>query len=390
MYRLGEATRLAFVSQETAMTLLIISHTEHYKNTDGGIIGFGPTIKEIDYLAEKYGHVIHVACLHPNKVPPKSAVAYKNKNVTFVPIPPYGGNGIKKLSIFTNTIKILRTISRELKKADVFQFRAPTSMGMYVIPYLTLFSKKKGWYKYAGNWTQEHPPISYSFQKWWLLKLQNRLITINGKWPGQPAKCISFENPCLSASDRGNGAAGLRTKSYAPPFTFCFVGRIENEKGIFKVIKALHSYPDPSKIGKLEIVGDGIGMKELTAISETLPFEVQIHGSMARDALFEIYKKSHFFILPSESEGFPKVIAEAANFGCIPIVSDVSCIGQYINSDNGFLWNNKQGIFEQFFDGLVFNDVSALAIKAKRAHEFAADFTYERYIEHLDEAVINN
>ena len=45
-------------------------------------------------------------------------------------------------------------------------------------------------------------------------------------------------------------------------------------------------------------------------------------------------------VLPSYSEGFPKVIAEAMNFGCIPIVSDISCIRQYIiNGKNGFLIN---------------------------------------------------
>ena len=51
-----------------------------------------------------------------------------------------------------------------------------------------------------------------------------------------------------------------------------------------------------------------------------------------------IYSKCDFIILPSKSEGFPKVIGEAMNYGCIPIVSDVSCISQYIqNGVNGFL-----------------------------------------------------
>jgi glycosyltransferase involved in cell wall biosynthesis len=34
------------------------------------------------------------------------------------------------------------------------------------------------------------------------------------------------------------------------------------------------------------------------------------------------------------------VIAEAINFGCIPVVSDISGIGHYIkNTENGFLLN---------------------------------------------------
>ena len=40
------------------------------------------------------------------------------------------------------------------------------------------------------------------------------------------------------------------------------------------------------------------------------------------------------------SEGFPKVIAEAMNYGCLPIVSNISSIGHYIkHQQNGFLLN---------------------------------------------------
>ena len=56
---------------------------------------------------------------------------------------------------------------------------------------------------------------------------------------------------------------------------------------------------------------------------------------------FTIYKESHVFLMPTTaSEGFPKVIAEAMNFGCLPIVSDVSAISQYVtHNSNGFLLN---------------------------------------------------
>ena len=38
------------------------------------------------------------------------------------------------------------------------------------------------------------------------------------------------------------------------------------------------------------------------------------------------HEKSHFVILPSESEGWQKVVAEAMFWGCVPIVSKVSCV----------------------------------------------------------------
>jgi glycosyltransferase involved in cell wall biosynthesis len=376
------------IGSKIIMTILVISHTNHYYDASGRVVGFVSTVKEINFLADTYGSVIHIGCLHDQIAAPVSAIPYSDK-VTFVPIPPYGGQSLKqKLSIITNAIKILATINKELRKADVFQFRAPTSMGLYVIPFLTLFSGKKGWYKYAGNWEHPNPPLSYVLQKYWLLNFQKRPVTINGKWPAQPLKCLTFENPCLGNADREDGASCLKNKLFSPPYTFCFVGRLESEKGAFSIINALKDYPDASKIAGLEIVGEGVGRQQIERSSKELPFPVHIHGAMPREKLFEIYKKSHFIILPSESEGFPKVIAEAANFGCIPIVSDVSCIGQYINAENGFLWNKKNGSFEAFFQNLNFNDAVGIQAKAARAYDFANSFTYEWYVKHLSETIL--
>ena len=40
----------------------------------------------------------------------------------------------------------------------------------------------------------------------------------------------------------------------------------------------------------------------------------------------QAYCDSHFVILPSKSEGWPKVVAEGMFWKCIPIASKVSCI----------------------------------------------------------------
>ena len=56
------------------------------------------------------------------------------------------------------------------------------------------------------------------------------------------------------------------------------------------------------------------------------------------------------------SEGFPKVIAEAMNFGCIPVVSMVSSIGQYVKHlETGFCLKEVNNI--EIIDALrgVFN-----------------------------------
>src|SRR5690606_11669235 len=60
---------------------------------------------------------------------------------------------------------------------------------------------------------------------------------------------------------------------------------------------------------------------------------VTLHGNQSRDCIKESLKKSHFLVLPSKSEGWPKAVAEAMFFGVIPIASPVSCIPDML--DNG-------------------------------------------------------
>ncbi len=369
------------------MKILVVSHTEHYIDRKGIVYGWGATVKELDAVAERFGEVVHIACLHKTNNIPPSALPYTG-NVQFVPIPPFGGSGFRnKLRIITSAISNLRIIRRELKRADVFQFRAPTSIGLYVIPYLTFFTEKNGWYKYAGNWMQDNPPLSYRLQRWMLRNLQSRKVTINGRWNNQPAKCITFENPCLTEDDRQDGLRVLQTKDYSKALRICFVGRMDAEKGVYDIVDAIKN--SKYKFDSIDFIGDGPELSKLKEYAADNDVVANFHGSLSRIQVFEIYRQSHMILLPSKSEGFPKVIAEAANFGCIPVVSDVSSIGQYINETNGFLWNAKKSSFTVYFNSLNIGDATSLKAKALMAHEMAKSFTYNNYLGKLESEMLN-
>src|SRR5690554_4710251 len=217
------------------MKLAIISHTEHYRNPEGAIVGWGPTISEINHLAKDFDEIYHVAFLHPG-TPPPSSLPYTRTNIHFVALTPVGGKGMgAKMKIVGSIPDVIKTVQQTLKKVDVFQLRTPTGIGVFLIPYLTLFSRKKGWYKYAGNWSQKNPPLGYAFQRS-MLKSQKRKVTINGNWPDQPNHCLTFENPCLTETEREEGLAISQMKNFAPPFSFCFVGRLEDAKGVQRSI----------------------------------------------------------------------------------------------------------------------------------------------------------
>ena len=120
---------------------------------------------------------------------------------------------------------------------------------------------------------------------------------------------------------------------------------------------------------------------------QKIPFEVNIHGSLSREDVGVIMENCHLIVLPSTSEGFPKVIAEASNYGCIPLVTDISSIGQYIHhGENGFLLAPNQltpdhiaGAIEKIADN---PDLKRIAYAA---YKMAEQFTFSHYLKRVKE-----
>ncbi|GGI58025.1 glycosyltransferase family 4 protein [Winogradskyella haliclonae] len=369
------------------MRLVIISHTEHYKTTDGKIVGWGPTIREINHLAPHFESITHVAMLHKSKAPP-SAAEYTENNIHFEVLPALGGTSVlSKLKTIGHIPKVIGIVNRLLKEADAFQLRTPTGIGVFLIPYLTLFSKKKGWYKYAGNWNQKNPPLGYRLQRW-LLKKQSRLVTINGQWQGQPRQCLTFENPCLTDEDVLNGKDIVTLRRLEDKLNFCYVGRLETPKGVGRIIDAFMSLSknEKSRVGQVHLIGDGNEKAHFEEITKLSDIDFRFHGYLSRSEVFDIYKKNHFFLMPtSASEGFPKVIAEASNFGCMPVVSSVSAIAQYVkHGENGLIVSpiSAEGLKLQL-DAIFNLDDTQYQNLLKHSQDFVKQFTFNHYINRI-------
>lgn len=372
-------------------TLAIISHTEHYELANGNVVGLGSTVTEINHLLEIFDHIIHVAMLHDAAAPP-SALPYLSDKIRFVALPPVGGHSFSdKIAIGFQAPKIIGIVRRTLKEADYFQFRAPTGIGVYVIPYLILFNTRKGWYKYAGNWKPEHAPLAYRFQKW-CLEHQSRPVTINGFWEAQPEQCLSFENPCLSDQEIAEGQLTITEKTLQFPIEICFVGRLEAAKGLDLIIDAFLDLDERlrQKIDTIHLVGDGSQRAAYEKRTEHSKMPFVFHGYLSRAEVHAIYKRSHAILLPSASEGFPKVIAEAMNYGCIPIVSNVSSIGHYIQDDvNGFLMSNLTVSALQICLSKLFSlDKDAYNHMISTTREFINRFSYSYYNQRLKRSIL--
>lgn len=374
--------------------LVVISHTEHYKGDNGEIMGWGPTINEIEYLADYWDEVVHVGCLHEGAIPP-SSFPYTKSNIRFVPIPPYGGKALSdKIGILFKVPKIISQVIKSQKGASEVQLRVPTSMALFLLPLFSFFLTRKYtfWVKYAGNWNQKNPPLSYRLQRYWLKQnFAKCAVTINGFWTDQPKHCYSFENPSLTEDDIVRGMQIAEKKVFHSPYTFSFIGRLEDPKGVSRIIEALKVIPQ-EKIKNIHFVGDGSKTADYRKQAAFLGDKVSFHGFLGKEKIHELLANSHFFLLPSTaSEGFPKVIAEAACYGAIPIVSDVSSISHYINDSNGFLWKIEETIpFEHVFLNAINTNQDKLKEKSNNVLNVAKLFTFENYWNKLKKYVFSN
>lgn len=314
------------------MRLVIISDMAHY-SSDTGIVGWGPTVQEIDHLAKVFDSVDHVACLHPGP-PPHSALPYRSANVRVISVPPSGGQGIAaKLGILRRFPYYAKTIVSALREADVVHVRAPAHISFLAVLLLRLRSKPpRRWFKYAGNWRPDGPePFSYRLQRWWLAKGWHRgLVTVNGSWPEQPPHVITFFNPCLTEAELQAGSEAAAAKALEPPVHLLFVGRVDEAKGAGRLIEIGRRLMELGVDYTLDLVGDGPNRAvfESTARAAGIEHRIRFHGWLPRTSLERFYRQAHFLLLPSKTEGWPKVLSEGMAYGVVPVASHVGAIPQ--------------------------------------------------------------
>jgi len=256
----------------------------------------------------------------------------------------------------------------------------------------SLFDRKRRyWHKYAGNWAEVNPPLGYKWQRSLLKRAHydNIKVTVNGSW-GDRNHVYAFENPCLYESERVAAAENAAQKDYNGELTMIYVGTIEYpHKGILQILDAIEQGLVPDRIKTFYIVGNGV-LKSMIEerIANIKNVQVVLLGHMNRAQLDEYYRKSHIIILPTvASEGFPKVIAEGAAYGCIPAVTGISALSQYIkDSDNGIIIDRQapediSKALHKLLDNPEIKKISNNAV------DMGKKFTYEYYTKRIDEEI---
>jgi len=373
------------------MRLLVISHTPHYRHASGGVVAWAPTVRELDELATRFETVRHVAVLHDEPAP-ANCVAYAAKNVELVPVPPSGGNGWRaKLGVFGASRAYVRSILRELAVADFVHVRAPANVSLVAILVLALKRRPtRRWFKYAGSWQPERfDHMSYAVQRWLLRShVAGGLVTINADPDGDRASWIrAFYNPSLDDATLARGKRAAERKQLTPPIRGVFVGRIDDIKGAPVAVEIIRRCVELDIDIALDLVGDGPARAELEARAKALGLasRVRFTGWLPPERVLELYEPAHLSLLPSRTEGWPKVLSEAMAFGVVPVASRVGAIPAYLER-----WRIGAAVEITAIDDYVAaiaayaHDPERWRLESKRAAEAAAVFTFRHYLEAVD------
>lgn len=368
------------------MRFTIFSHVPQYKKKEG-IYAYGPYVREIDIWSKFVDQLVIVAPI--KKIDSEIDLRYKKPDPEFKRLRELNFTSFKSaiVSVFNlpeNFIKIFK----EMYKADHIHIRCPGNIGLIALIFLVFFPNKKKTVKYAGNWDPESKqPLSYQFQKWILKNkflARNTRVLIYGKWINQEDNIIPFFTASYSKSEKANSF-----KVFQPPHRFVFVGSLIKGKRPELAIKIIEELSNKNHKVCLDIYGDGILAQELKNYVElkNLANLIKFHGNQDGKVIKSAYKAAHFSILPSKSEGWPKALAEAMFFGCIPIGTEVSCIPWMLNFGN-------RGILIKPDLKLASNKIETLLIdegKLKRMSEesmiWSQKYTLEKFEQEISDLI---
>ncbi len=370
------------------MKFLIITHVPH-GNADGRFFAYAPYVREMNIWARYTDELIIVA---PLTLEEKTSISinYEKEGIKFIPINEFNVIGSKsKFHAIREVPKIVFAIYKAMKEANHIHLRCPGNVGLLGCFVQVFFPNKPKTAKYAGNWDPKaKQPLSYRIQKWILsnsLLTRNIQVLVYGTWQNQSKSIKSFFTASYAEKDK----IPIENKTLQDGLKFVFVGTLAEGKNPLYAIKIVQevskSYSDIS----LDIFGNGNLKPQLQKYIETHKLEsiIFLKGNQTSEVIKTAYIKSHFVILPSKSEGWPKVIAEGMFWKCLPISSKVSCIPDMLDKGTrGILLEmNLERDVQQIIE--LLNNNSLYQKKVEEAIHWSRNFTTNLFEDEIQKLI---
>jgi glycosyltransferase involved in cell wall biosynthesis len=358
------------------MTFAIITHVPHIV-AQNQYFAYSPYVLEMNIWSKYSDELIIVA---PTQKADKTAIdcPYNHNNIQFVVISQISLLGLKAiLNAIFKAPKISWQIFKAMQQAEHIHLRCPGNIGLLGCLVQVLFPNKLKTAKYAGNWDpKSKQPWSYRLQKWILgntFLTRNMQVLVYGEWEGSSKNIKPFFTATYSEANK----VPIKSLDLKGKINFIFVGTLVLGKNPLYAIQLVETLFKKGYNVNLDLYGEGIERNVLAdyITSNSLENFIKLKGNQNQETLIQAYQNSHFVLLPSKSEGWPKALAEGMFWGCIPIATPVSCVPFMLDyGERGILlqMNLDQDVQEL---EVVINNEMDFEAKRQKASDWSRKYT---------------
>lgn len=179
----------------------------------------------------------------------------------------------------------------------------------------------------------------------------------------------------------------IKNDSTKEIFRILFVGRLNYLKGEIELVKALKSIVNKFNI-EITFLGDGPAKKHLKdyCLSNMPLRNFTFVSNVSHNEIRSYYNSHDLFILPSYSEGFPKVLVEAMSQNVTVLVSDIEAHTSIIKDGvNGFLFEVGNEIdLRNKIEMLILHKELLLEVRQNAKNLVRENYTWSKVVGRLN------
>ncbi|MDI1305629.1 MAG: glycosyltransferase [bacterium] len=364
------------------MKFTIFTHVPHCK-ADNLYYAYAPYVREMNIWG---GNVDELVIVAPFSLGNKTAIdsSYSHQKIEFISVSNFDILSVKSI-LFTilELPGLIWTIFKAMQSADHIHLRCPGNIGLLACIIQIVFPNKPKTAKYAGNWDPEsNQPWTYQLQRWILSNpflTRNMHVLVYGEWEGMTTNI----KPFFTATYTEKEVAPVTEKELKGLVDFIFVGTLVKGKHPLYAIQLVENLHLKGYSVRLSVYGEGVEREMLEGYIAAHALEniVSLEGNQTQNIVKKAYMGSHFVVLPSESEGWPKAIAEGMFWGCVPIATSVSCVPFMLDyGKRGVLLEMNLEKDSAQIDAILL-DQTLFDIKRNKAAEWSRGYTLDAFEE---------
>ena len=377
------------------MNLTVVTFKECWRDGNGRWFSSGGFPHQIAALVSLFEQTTVVAV----EVPEQKGGSPLPAGARLIPLRrPAGEDMRRKISVLCRLPVYLVQIGRQVRNADVVYIPLPGDLSLLGLA-VALALKKRIIGRYGSSWPETDQTTFMNRVTKLIMRTVaggRRLMLAAGRGGQLPAPRMEWIFSTAISEDEVRMVRPDLDRRPRRPIRVVYAGRISGEKGLDVLLEGVRRWrkqrPELPKMLQVEIVGDGPLRPEFERnvaaadCSEIFRFA----GQQDRSDLLRSLLDADVCVLPSRTEGFPKVRLDAMLCGVPVLTTDVGYAREIVGAEGERGWVVPAGDPEALAGALMEiaeqpRDWPALR---RRCRFYAETFTLERWRRQIGESCV--